>query len=380
MLRPLLGSGRQGQRYRRAAKELTEEVQGRTPPLPAAPPHRHQHRLRPRTCPRPAATPDLSQDDAEADRQFRTPVGGVQPRRKERVALSAVVNSAVETTRPLLEAMGHELALMLPEQPVILDADFTRLAQVFSNLLNNAAKYSGPGGHIRLAAERQGSDVVVSVTDTGVGIPTDKLTSIFEMFAQVDGSLEKSQGGLGIGLTLVKRLVEMHEGTIEAHSDGMGKGSEFLVRLPVVIEVPHAQAVRHDEPALQSSHRILIVDDNRDSADSLAMMLQFMGNEIRTAYDGQEAVAVAGDFRPDVVLLDIGLPKLNGYEACRRIRVQPWGKDLVLIAVTGWGQDEDRRRSHEAGFDHHMVKPVDPHVLRKLLSGLEADEVVLRSS
>ncbi|HLJ94597.1 MAG TPA: PAS domain-containing protein, partial [Gemmataceae bacterium] len=300
--------------------------------------------------------------------------------RKEHVPLSAVVNSAVETTHPLLEAMGHELALTLPEQPVILDADFTRLAQVFSNLLNNAAKYSGPGGHIRLVAERQGSDVVVSITDTGVGIPPDKLTSIFEMFSQVDCALEKSQGGLGIGLTLVKRLVELHEGTIEAHSDGMGKGSEFMVRLPVVIEAPHPQAVRHDEPAPQASHRILIVDDNRDSADSLAMMLQFMGNEIRTAYDGQEAVAVAGDFRPGVVLLDIGLPKLNGYEACRRIRVQPWGKDIVLIAVTGWGQDEDRRRSREAGFDHHMVKPVDPNALRKLLTGLEATDVVLRSS
>jgi CheY-like chemotaxis protein len=212
--------------------------------------------------------------------------------------------------------------------------------------------------------------VVVSVKDTGIGIPPDKLTNIFDMFSQVDRSLEKSQGGLGIGLTLVRRLVEMHDGRVDACSEGIGRGSEFVVRLPVAMEASVPQR-DHGEPAAPKSPlRILIVDDNRDGADSLAMMLRLMGNETATAYDGQEGVDLALRFRPDVTLLDIGLPKLNGYEAARRIREQPWGKHPALIAVTGWGQDEDRRRSHDAGFDHHLVKPVDPAALMKLLAGL----------
>ncbi len=292
--------------------------------------------------------------------------------RKGRVPLAAVLNSAVETSRPLIEQMGHELTVTLPKQPLIVDADMTRLAQVFLNLLNNAAKYCDRGGHIQLNVERQGSDVVVTVKDTGIGIAADQLPRIFEIFTQVDRSLEKSQGGLGIGLTLVKRLVEMHGGSVEARSEGVGKGSEFVVRLPVVIEAskPQESGGVAEQP-VRSSHRILVVDDNRDGADSLSEMLKIMGNDTRTAYDGQEGVDVAGEFRPDVVLLDIGLPKLNGYEACRRIREQPWGKGVVLIAVTGWGQDDDRRRSHEAGFDHHMVKPVDPQALMKMLAGLQ---------
>jgi CheY-like chemotaxis protein/anti-sigma regulatory factor (Ser/Thr protein kinase) len=269
--------------------------------------------------------------------------------------------------------MGHELTVKLPPQPIIVEADLTRLAQVFLNLLTNAAKYSERGGHIRLTAERQGSDVVVSVKDTGIGIPADQLPRIFRMFTQVEQSVEKSQGGLGIGLTLVKRLVEMHGGSIEARSDGPGRGSEFVVRLPVVVEASGPQV--SDQPGEtavpKSSLRILIVDDNRDGADSLSMMLRIMGNDPRTAYDGEEGVAVARDFRPEVVLLDIGLPRLDGYEACRRIREEAWGKGVVLIAVTGWGQEEDRRRSHEAGFDHHLVKPVDPQELMKLLAGLQ---------
>ena len=297
--------------------------------------------------------------------------------RKERVQLAAVVSSAVETSRPLIDHMGHELTVTLPQQPIIVDADLTRLAQVFSNLLNNAAKYTDRGGHIWLTAERQGSDVVVSVKDTGIGIAADQLPRIFEMFSQVDRSLERSQGGLGIGLTLVKRLVEMHGGRIEARSEGLGKGAEFVVRLPVVVGAsePQAPAERDEPPAPKSSLRILIVDDNRDGADSLAMLLQIMGNDTRTAHDGQEAVDVAEEFRPDVMLLDIGLPKLNGYEACRRIREQPWGRSVVLIALTGWGQEDDRRRSQEAGFDHHMVKPVDPQDLMKLLAELNVAKV-----
>jgi CheY-like chemotaxis protein len=229
------------------------------------------------------------------------------------------------------------------------------------------------GGHIWLRAERQGSDVVVSVKDTGIGIAADQLPRIFEMFSQVEGSLERSQGGLGIGLTLVKQLVDMHGGRIEVRSEGLGKGAEFIVQLPVVVEAPGPQAVceKDELVAPKSSLRILIVDDNRDGADSLVMLLRIMGTDTRTAYDGQEAVQVAREFRPDVVLLDIGLPKLNGYEACRRIREQSWGKNVVLIALTGWGQEEDRRRSREAGFDDHIVKPVDPEELMKLLAELE---------
>ena len=293
--------------------------------------------------------------------------------RKELVPLEVVIASAVETCRPLIEEMDHKFTIIEPKPSIIMDADSTRLAQVFMNLLNNSAKYSERGGHIWLNVERQGSDVVVSVRDTGIGIPGDKLTSIFEMFSQVDRTLEKSQGGLGIGLSLVKRLVEMHGGRIEARSDGPGQGSEFVVRLPVDVAASKPQkSDGGEEPtACKSSLRILIVDDNKDGADSLAMMLKIMGNETHTAYDGQEGVEVAERLRPDVILCDIGLPKLNGYESCRRIREQPWGKGVILIAITGWGQDDDRRRSHEAGFDHHMVKPVEPQGLMKMLAGLQ---------
>jgi CheY-like chemotaxis protein len=228
------------------------------------------------------------------------------------------------------------------------------------------------GGRIWLSAERQGSDAVVTVRDAGIGIALDQLPHLFQMFTQVEHSLERSQGGLGIGLTLVKRLVEMHGGSIEAKSEGPGRGAEFVVRLPVVVDACELQN-QDDNGAptpSKSALRILIVDDNRDSADSLVMLLRIMGNDTRTAYDGQQGVDAAEEFRPDVMLLDIGLPKLNGYEACRRIRETAWGKSVVLIAVTGWGQEEDRRRSHEAGFDHHMVKPVDPQTLMKLLADL----------
>ncbi len=293
--------------------------------------------------------------------------------RKKRVPVDEVLRSAVETSRPVIDRMGHELTVRLPDQTITVDADMTRLAQVFSNLLNNSAKYMDRGGRIWLTVERQGSDVLVSVKDAGIGIAADQLPHLFRMFSQVGSALERSQGGLGIGLTLVKQLVEMHGGRIEARSDGPGKGSEFVVRLPVVVEASGAPiSDERDEPTTPtSSLRILIVDDNPDGADSLAMLLRIMGNDIRTAYDGQEGLEVAGAFRPDVALFDIGLPKLDGYQACRRIREQPWGKNVVLIAMTGWGQEEDRRRSHEAGFDRHMVKPVDPQELMELLAGFQ---------
>ena len=293
--------------------------------------------------------------------------------RKQPVSLAAVLNSAVETSRPLIDQMGHLLTLKFPEESVIVAGDMTRLSQVFMNLLNNAAKYSDPGGRIELSFETIDNVAVVTVSDTGVGIAGEQMTRIFEMFAQFDGSLEKSQGGLGIGLSLVKRLVDMHGGSVEAKSDGPGMGSKFIVRLPVLIGGSEASVPvpRHDEAALNTSTlRILVVDDNTDGADSLSEMLTLMGNETRTAYDGQQAVNAAEAYRPDVILLDIGLPKLNGYEACRHIRAQPWGKNIVLIAVTGWGQEKDRDRTREAGFDHHLVKPVDPDALMTLLAEL----------
>jgi PAS domain S-box-containing protein len=302
---------------------------------------------------------------------------GVVELKKQRVSLAAVVSSAVETSGSMIGQMGHELTVIQPENSIVVDGDPTRLAQVFMNLLTNAAKYSERGGHIRLTVERQGADVVVSVRDTGIGIDADHLPRIFDLFSQVDRSLEKSQGGLGIGLCLVKRLVEMHGGSVEAKSEGRGRGSEFVVRLPVVVEAFVPPPAEPDAAAApkKTSLRILIVDDNKDGADSLAMMLKIMGNDTRTAYDGQEGVEQAEQYRPDVALFDIGLPKLNGYEACRRIRGQPWGQSMVLIAGTGWGQDEDRRRSHDAGFDHHMVKPIDPQALMKLLAELKVVKV-----
>jgi CheY-like chemotaxis protein/anti-sigma regulatory factor (Ser/Thr protein kinase) len=255
-----------------------------------------------------------------------------------------------------------------------VDADATRLAQVFANLLNNAAKYTEPGGRIHLAVQRHRGEAVVSVKDSGVGIPVHMLPRVFEMFTQVDRNLDRSQGGLGIGLSIVKRLVEMHGGTVEARSEGHGAGSEFLVRLPMALSVVSEGNLEDGEPAFTiERRRILVVDDNRDSALSLAMLFKLMGSETRTAHDGLEALEAAAAFQPHLILLDIGMPRLNGYETARRIREQPWGKNVVLAALTGWGQDEDRRKSHEAGFDFHLVKPVEPAALEKLLAGLNTE-------
>ena len=283
------------------------------------------------------------------------------------VKLSSVIQQAIETSRPLLEAAGHDLSVDLPDEPTYLNADPARLAQVFGNLLNNSSKYTPPNGRISLSAKRIGDEAIVTVKDDGAGIPRDKLGSIFNMFMQVDRTAERSQGGLGIGLTLVKRLVEMHGGSIEAKSDGEGKGSEFVVHLPILKNAPHVSPKVPIETEGQPTRRIVIVDDNRDSADSLATLLQITGNETYLAHDGIEAIEVIEKHRPEVVLLDIGLPKLNGHEVCRRVRRQPWGKDIVMIALTGWGQDEDRRQSEEAGFNGHLVKPVDYDKLLKLL-------------
>jgi len=289
---------------------------------------------------------------------------------RERADLAAVLHSALETSRPLIEQSGHHVDLDLPSTPVFVEADLTRLAQVFANLLNNAAKYTDPGGHIRIAVRPAGGEVAVSVRDDGIGIPTAMLPRIFEMFTQVDRSLEKAHGGLGIGLSIVKRLVEMHGGTVEAHSQGPGQGSELIVRLPVLqAAAEEGRPADGDESnGVLARRRILVADDNADAAESLATLLALYGNEVRTAQDGLEAVAAAAELRPDVILLDIGMPRLNGYDACRRIREQPWGRDAVIIALTGWGQENDKRRSLEAGFDHHLVKPVEPAALVSLLS------------
>jgi PAS domain S-box-containing protein len=297
--------------------------------------------------------------------------------RKQRVELATVIRSALETVQPLLAAQAHELTVTLPSEAIYLDADSTRLAQVISNLLNNAVKYTEKGGRIWLTAERQGHEAVVSVRDTGIGIAGKHLPLLFELFSQVTPALERSQGGLGIGLSLVRGLVELHGGTVKAQSDGIGRGSEFIVRLPIV-ELPPVQEPRDlagDGKAVSDrNRRILVVDDNRDAADSLAMMLEMMGHETSTAYDGQEAVQAAATFRPEVILLDIGLPKMNGYEVARHIRQQEWGKGLALIALTGWGQAEDKRRALEAGFDHHLTKPVAAAALEKLLAPVKPDQ------
>lgn len=291
--------------------------------------------------------------------------------RKERVELAKAIHQAVESSRPTVELAGHELTVTLPAAPIHVEADLTRLSQVFANLLNNAAKYTERGGRISLAVERQGSDAVICVKDNGVGIPAHMLSRVFDMFTQVDQSLEKSQGGLGIGLSLVKWLVEMHGGNVEARSEGRGRGSEFIVRLPIVLTATNDQPIlRSERVAASPSRRILVVDDNRDAAMSLALMLKIMGNEIRTAHDGLEALEVTNEFVPDLVMLDIGMPKLNGYDTARRMRELPWGKSATLVALTGWGQDEDKRKSMEAGFDFHMVKPVELGALNQLLQSL----------
>ena len=257
--------------------------------------------------------------------------------RRERVELAAIVRQAVETCRPIAECANHELTVSVPQQPIYLDADQVRLSQVVSNLLNNACKFAGNGGRISLTAGRHEDDVVISVKDNGIGIPPDKLVSIFEMFSQLDQSLERSHGGLGIGLTLARRLVELHGGTIEARSDGIGQGSEFVVRLPAAIDQGPTPERLNGEVKLGGKRRILVVDDNRDSAASLAMLLKRTGNETFVAYDGEEAVEAAASQRPDVILLDIGLPKLNGFDACRRIRAVSVGEERSHHRVDGLG-------------------------------------------
>ena len=288
---------------------------------------------------------------------------------RERVELGDIFDAAVEISRPVIERYGHQLAITLPPGKIYLDADLTRLSQVLMNLLNNAAKYTPHGGRINLSAEREGASVVVRVADNGSGIAADHLAKLFDMFYQADRSYEQSQGGLGIGLTLVKRLVEMHGGTVQAHSAGLNQGSEFSVRLPVTADQPSRPVeTAGEEKALTSACRILVVDDYGNSAETLAKLLTYDGNEVQIAHDGLEALVVAEQFHPGIALLDLGMPKLNGYETARKMREQPWAQDLVLIAVTGWGHEDSRRRSKEAGFVAHLIKPIVYPELLKLLA------------
>ena len=293
--------------------------------------------------------------------------------RKERIELAAILERALETSRPAVEAAHHRLTVTFPTGPVWVAADLTRMAQVLSNLINNAAKYTGTGGHIQVSARAAEGRASIEVRDDGIGIQPEMLSHIFDLFAQVDTSLERAQGGLGIGLTIARSLVEMHGGTIEASSEGLEKGSAFTVHLPLaqaedVLAAPEAD--REQQPGTRL--RVLVVDDNEDSADSLAIWLRLKGHEVSTAYDGPQALARALEQPPDLVLLDIGMPGMSGYEVARRLRAHPDTRRTMLVAMTGWGQEEDRRLSREAGIDQHLVKPLEPRTLEDLLVRLAA--------
>jgi CheY-like chemotaxis protein len=290
--------------------------------------------------------------------------------RNSQVDLRDIVRNAVEATRSLIEQSEHQFAARLSEKPLLLYADANRLTQVLTNLLNNAAKYTPRGGRIELDVQHEGGEIVLALSDSGIGIPADKLDGVFEMFAQIHESSEYGHSGLGIGLALVKRLVEMHGGSVEALSRGHNLGSTFRVRLPAL---PQPQSTLEGGPRTNGQlprtikRRILVVDDNVDALNALSRLVSAMGNDVEKAHDGQEAVEMARTFRPDVILMDLGMPKLNGYHAAQRIRQEPWGRQIALVATTGWGQEEDRRRTAEAGFDRHLVKPITVDSLRDAL-------------
>jgi signal transduction histidine kinase/ActR/RegA family two-component response regulator len=294
---------------------------------------------------------------------------------KQPVDVATVVSRAVEGSRPLIDARRHRLEVVLPAGPLRVEGDPTRLAQVVWNLLNNSAKYTPEGGRITLAAERGRGEVALRVRDTGMGIPAEALPTIFDLFTQAERTLDRAEGGLGIGLTLVRRLTELHGGAVEAHSEGPGRGSEFVVRLPLLPEEAPAAAAaprdgRRDRPPPR--RRVLVVDDNTDSAASLTMLLRLIGHEAHAAHDGRAALGAVEAYRPELVLLDIGLPVLDGYEVARNIRAEAKYDGVVLAALTGYGGEEDRRRSQVSGFDHHLVKPVDLRALQALLASLES--------
>ena len=293
--------------------------------------------------------------------------------RKERVSLAAVLRNALDTSRPLVEAGGHELVLEVEDEAIEVDADPVRLAQVFANLLNNSAKYTPAGGRIVVTVRMQDAMASICVKDNGEGIPTEMIDKVFNMFTQVDAGA-RAQGGLGIGLTLARTLVHLHGGSIEAKSGGRGQGCEFLIRLPVAHAVSasaSAAAVHHEKPVNGKLRRVLVVDDNYDAADSLGMLLQYLGAEAMTVHDGKAALDAARAFQPGVMLLDLGMPGMSGWEVARRVREDPSLRHTTLVALTGWGQREDRRRTQEAGFDYHLVKPADLPTLQSILASRE---------
>jgi len=290
--------------------------------------------------------------------------------KKAPTELSLVIGTAIETARPVLSAKNHTLSVDLPQGPMRLEADPVRLAQVFSNLLINAAKYTDPGGQVQLKAHREHDEVVVCMRDNGIGIAAEMLPRLFTVFTQLNTSA-RAEGGLGVGLSLVRGLVTLHGGTVIARSDGPGKGSEFIVRLPLGIPAEeHSGGMPSQEQLADNGLKILVVDDNRDAADTCAMLLETSGHHVQTAYTGHAALELAEDFAPHAVLLDIGLPDVSGYELAQKMRAAPWAHDITLVAVTGWGQEEDRKRALEAGFDHHLVKPIAPEALDALLRPL----------
>ena len=299
----------------------------------------------------------------------RVITGGIQLRQQQ-LEIRGIVERAVESARPLIDRNKLQLAVTLPVEAIWLKGDPTRLEQVLVNLLNNAAKYTDEGGKIYITVRQEGNEVMLSVQDTGIGIAPELLPRIFDLFTQADRTLDRSQGGLGIGLSLVKRLLQLHGGTVEARSGGLGQGSEFIVHLPALSPETAAIAPVEIPKAPVGSSRVLVVDDNVDAADMLVMMLQMFGNKVQAVYSGQTAVEMAVSYKPDCILLDIGLPDMNGYEVARRLRQLPQTKNMWLIAITGYGQDSDRQKSLEAGFDHHLVKPVAPQKLQDLLTTL----------
>jgi PAS domain S-box-containing protein len=289
--------------------------------------------------------------------------------KKELVELRAIIDSAIESSQPFIESAGHELRVSFPDEPLLLNADPVRLTQVFANLLNNAAKYMKAGGKIYLSARRQEATAMVSVRDTGIGIPAEALISIFDLFTQVDRSTNHGQGGLGIGLALVRSLVQLHGGQVEVYSAGPDQGSDFVVYLPLATEcLNDVTRPKTSASMLQSPRRILVVDDNHDVADSLGILLQFLGAEVQVVYDGASALETIEAFKPDLMILDLGMPGMDGYEVARQIRQKPGFQDVMLIALTGWGQKKDRARTRMEGFDYHLVKPVDIEALKTLLS------------
>ncbi|NNU44321.1 response regulator [Ramlibacter montanisoli] len=301
--------------------------------------------------------------------------GRIELRRKQ-VALDAILAEAVETIQPQIDGSGHKLTIVQPPARLLVDADPARLSQALMNLLSNAAKYTDPGGQIEVRVVAEGGTALVAVRDNGMGIQPHRLEEVFEMFSQEEPALSRSKGGLGIGLALTRRLVQLHGGNVTARSEGLGKGSEFLVRIPVVGSEPATETQPAQAPAAATAAvglRILVADDNHDAAETLGVLLEVMGHEVRQVHDGEAAVLEAESFDPHLVLLDIGMPKLNGYETCRLIRAQASGTARTLVAVTGWGQPQDVQKARDAGFDRHMVKPLDIGELVKLIDARVAE-------